>query len=566
MRRSHGAGLAAIAFVTLLGLGCSEKTTCVKCNEGAPLAPVADLHAASATDRAIVLTWTAPGEAGTNQRAIRYDIRHVTGALDDEAWISAIRVPSIPAPKAAGASETLRVAGLAPETAYRFALKSMGLSSNWSPLSNIAARTTLVLDAIHPAQVTNLVAAFPTDTSLTLTWTAPGDDEDAGSAVAYDLRYTTADMTGRSWDSATRVPSVPAPDSSGTRQSVLVTGLAGGISYHFAIRSVDEVGNWSPLSNVASETTTSNAPDYWSEMGGGMDGAIYVLAVHGSDLIAGGSFTQAGSVAVSNIARWRDGAWSDLGGSGAGPDGRVEALVSAGADLIVGGTFSQVAGLETPGVARWDGAAWRAMGSGIGGGDVLTLIPFRGGIIAGGQFPPSDTTLSANIAYWDGGAWTSMGTGTNGPIGSLAVWNGLAVASGDFTRAGGVTVDHVAAWDGAAWQAMGEDACAGRLLVVDGDLLSISPDCVSRWTGSSWDRLAPGVGPVGAVAVYGSGIVIASDENVLRWDWTAWRVLGKAMNAPIYGLVAYEGDLIAAGWFTRAGDAQASRIARWLGR
>jgi hypothetical protein len=43
---------------------------------------------------------------------------------------------------------------------------------------------------------------------------------------------------------------MPAPLVSGTAQSVTVTGLTRGNTYYFAIRTVDNRGNWSALSNV----------------------------------------------------------------------------------------------------------------------------------------------------------------------------------------------------------------------------------------------------------------------------------------------------------------------------
>lgn len=91
--------------------------------------------------------------------------------------------------------------------------------------------------------------------SITLTWTAPGDDGNSGRASAYELRYSDQPITGQDttswWNAATSAGSVPAPQSAGGRESFTVTGLQTGGVYYFAIRTMDEVPNTSGYSNLA---------------------------------------------------------------------------------------------------------------------------------------------------------------------------------------------------------------------------------------------------------------------------------------------------------------------------
>ena len=96
--------------------------------------------------------------------------------------------------------------------------------------------------------------------SVTVSWTAPGDDGMTGVASAFDLRYSTSPITAASFGSATRWTSTPAPAAPGTTQSVTVTGLLPSTTYYFAIETADEVPNWSSISNVVSRTT-SPMPD-----------------------------------------------------------------------------------------------------------------------------------------------------------------------------------------------------------------------------------------------------------------------------------------------------------------
>lgn len=96
--------------------------------------------------------------------------------------------------------------------------------------------------------------------SVSLTWTAPGDDGNTGTASRYEIRYSpnpvTAD-TAAWWASATSVGAVPAPRRAGSRESFVVVGLAPASTYYFALRTSDEVPNVSGTSNIAVKQTTS---------------------------------------------------------------------------------------------------------------------------------------------------------------------------------------------------------------------------------------------------------------------------------------------------------------------
>ncbi|MFQ6042309.1 MAG: fibronectin type III domain-containing protein, partial [Candidatus Poribacteria bacterium] len=193
------------------------------------------------------------GDDGDTGTASEYDIRYSTSTITDDNWDDATQVAEEPTPQPAGASESFAVTGLSAETTYYFAIKTADEAPNWSELSNVATGTTL--DITPPADITNLAASNPTDNSITLTWTAPGDDGDTGTASEYDIRYSTDTITASSWDSATQVMDEPAPQPAGTSESFTVTGLSAKTTYYFAIKTADEAPNWSALSNVATIET-----------------------------------------------------------------------------------------------------------------------------------------------------------------------------------------------------------------------------------------------------------------------------------------------------------------------
>ena len=99
-----------------------------------------------------------------------------------------------------------------------------------------------------------------TATSVKLTWTSPGDDSLVGTASQFDIRYSTSLITAASFNSATAVSGVPAPAAPGTLQNFTVTGLTPSTTYWFAMKTADDVPNWSGMSNVVSKTTLA-APD-----------------------------------------------------------------------------------------------------------------------------------------------------------------------------------------------------------------------------------------------------------------------------------------------------------------
>lgn len=87
--------------------------------------------------------------------------------------------------------------------------------------------------------------------SATLLWTAPGDDGMAGRAQEYSLRYSTTPIAEATFASATPAAGLPSPATAGTTETVTVGGLLPNTVYYFAIKTRDEAGNWSPISNVA---------------------------------------------------------------------------------------------------------------------------------------------------------------------------------------------------------------------------------------------------------------------------------------------------------------------------
>ncbi|HEY2956536.1 MAG TPA: galactose oxidase-like domain-containing protein [Candidatus Eisenbacteria bacterium] len=110
-------------------------------------------------------------------------------------------------------------------------------------------------DVTRPGQITDLASDFVSSNSVSLYWTASGDDGSAGTASYVDIRRSNSTITSSNFDSATPV-NQPVPYCSGALQIHVVTGLAASHTYYFAMKFVDESGNKSLMSNVVSATTT----------------------------------------------------------------------------------------------------------------------------------------------------------------------------------------------------------------------------------------------------------------------------------------------------------------------
>lgn len=113
-------------------------------------------------------------------------------------------------------------------------------------------------DTTPPAAVADLAVVSVAQDSVRLAWTAPGDNGNDGTASDYDIRYSTVAVTPANWDQAVKCTGEPSPRAAGGSENFTVSGLTEGTPYFFALKTADEVPNWSALSNVAS---TSTSPD-----------------------------------------------------------------------------------------------------------------------------------------------------------------------------------------------------------------------------------------------------------------------------------------------------------------
>lgn len=113
-------------------------------------------------------------------------------------------------------------------------------------------------DVTAPDAVNNLLAvpgAFPGE--IRLTWTAPGDDGATGTASGYIIKVSHATITAGNFDAAADIDrwiTEFVPHAAATPETLFVFGLNPDSSWHFAMKTQDEVPNTSAISNDASSS------------------------------------------------------------------------------------------------------------------------------------------------------------------------------------------------------------------------------------------------------------------------------------------------------------------------
>jgi subtilisin family serine protease len=110
-------------------------------------------------------------------------------------------------------------------------------------------------DPVGPADISDLAVTGQSVESVTLAWTAPGDDGTAGSVQYYDLRYSSEPITEANFEDADFIYECTVPVPAGEQQSAVVFGLSPTSTYYFAIKAADDWRNANAMSNVVMATT-----------------------------------------------------------------------------------------------------------------------------------------------------------------------------------------------------------------------------------------------------------------------------------------------------------------------
>ena len=625
MARSLGCHLRFAAFFCVLAgttLLCCESERSVSPGPDDPaavdtLAParISDLSVARIGSTWVRLVWRAPGDDGDEGRATSYDLRYARP--DTTRWESMTPCVDLPEPGAPDSLASFDVVDLMKKSIYRFIIRAMDDAGNWSPNSNtLFVRTTgssdCGPDTIPPAKISYLRVLDAGPASATIRWWTPGDDGDAGTATAYDIRYAVQPYEGDFWEVAHTVADPPTPLEANSMQIFTIRGLEPNQTYSVGIKAVDEVGNWSEPSSLASVTTRAAGDLHWwdgfaaSPEGKGLDDDVRCLVVHDGLLIAGGDFLNAGEVLVNHIAAWDGTEWFPLG---QGLSGDVRVLGTYLGQLVACGEFSG-------NIAIWNGGSWELPGAGVDD-RVVAVAEFEGDLVVAGEFLHAGDVEAINIARWNGRNWAWMddAIGTRNrllPYVSLAAYRGHLYAAGFGYYNDWSGIVRIVEWDGADWNPWlfchehdwPEDRFWVKNLRVIGESLYLCgrsvlcdhPDrgfeYLGRYESGRWTPLIkfPGDGWRSSWGVHDvtewDGRLVAGGYFVLEgtsgaadiayFESGTWYPFGSGFRSsgwphtrpghdgPVHALAVYQGDLYVGGEFPHAGGTPSKYIARWV--
>ncbi len=356
-----------------------------------------------------------------------------------------------------------------------------------------------------------------------------------------------------------------------------------------------------PITNLAKWNGTQ-----WAPIGGGVSGPLGVRALQFKDgkLYVGGGFTNAGGIKVSQIAVWDGATWDDCAGGVApkrlGFNPGVNALHWVGEKLFVGGSFTNAGGVAATNIASYSNGSWQSLGSGPANGvtgdgfEVVNAITSDdgGNVIVGGSFLKAGSISAPLVANWARDHWERLGAGLDRPsqgyVSAFQTYNGGLYAAGFFTTINGVynpSEGGLARWDGANWfptgvpigiDAITSLASDGQTLYVGGSVGGAAPrpnrvaDLLT-FDGSRWAMFSNGLDPttsvlvkgivVGTNVVVGGRLANSAAQNLLKWDGIAWQPASPAVQTPMSGspdvrfndFIDFNGKILAVGTFLAGG-------------
>jgi hypothetical protein len=280
----------------------------------------------------------------------------------------------------------------------------------------------------------------------------------------------------------------------------------------------------------------------------------------------GGSFSKLAGVAVIGIARVdkTTGTVTPLGAGLTGGTLIVNAVAVMGTDVFIGGTFTAVDGVVASRVAKWDGSTWSALGSGANG-SVNALAVLGSELFIGGTFSSvGGVSLTSRLAKWDGTNWLAVGAGFNS---TSVPTGGLAVAGSELFVGRGTQVQK---WNGTAWSNVGPTTSSILgIATQDGtNVYVVGSSTCRQWDGSTWTTLKTFDDFATEIAMLGSDVYIGGQfANYLeRWDGSAWQTVGTTGVSNYLTMLANVGGaLFAGGDFTVTDGVKTPHLARWNG-
>jgi hypothetical protein len=313
-----------------------------------------------------------------------------------------------------------------------------------------------------------------------------------------------------------------------------------------------------PRNHIAALDATTGTATSWNPYAGGATyTSVLALAVSGSTVYAGGNFLSIGGQTRNNIAALD-------AGSGAATawdpdaDGRVKALAVAGSTVYVGGEFTGIVG-QPHYIAALDAGSGAATVWNPAIGYVNALAVSGSTVYAcGANYIAALDAGSGAATFWDTNASPSPNYDSDDPkdvgadVRALAVSGSTVYAAGYFTAVGGKTRNSIAALDASTgavtpWNP-NESLPADHEGFLFGCVRAIAVSGSTVYVGGSFDFVGGKARNYIAAIGAGSGAVTAWDPNAS----------GRVSALAVSGSTVYAG-----GTFTTIGGQARSCLARF---
>lgn len=224
--------------------------------------------------------------------------------------------------------------------------------------------------------------------------------------------------------------------------------------------------------------------------------------------------------------------------------------------LFATGFFKKINNVTCNYVARWDGSNWLPVGNGLDeAGHTLKVI--NNDLFVARYEPAVDSNW---LYQFDGANFQKFGEGVylttavpgfsqTASLYGIQEFNGKMVVSGEFDRVGTKHISGIMEWNGTEWDSLG----AGLSGNIPNTAPVMYPHDMCIFNG---DLIVAGnFKKAGGQNVYG----------IARWDGNQWYPMGAGFNSTVYGVGVYNGELYAGGDFTGSGSTPLTALAKWDG-